>query len=176
MRFRSLCTIAVLPLLPAFAIGTACGGGATLQGDTYTDAEARYRIGRPGEGWQALDVEGQNDLAWSHADLAAVIQVNASCDPDLDIPLPVLTNHLLIGFTEREIRSEERVPLDAREALRTHVVAKLDGVPREMVLTVLKKNGCVYDFALVAPPGSRFERARQAYEAMIGGFHAGGDR
>ena len=100
----------------------------------------------------------------------------ASCDPDLDIPLSSLRNHLLIGFTERELRDERLVPLDSREALRTHLVAKLDGVPREMVLTVLKKDGCVYDFALVAPPGGEFERARGDYERLLAGFHAGGGR
>lgn len=172
LRLRPPPTLAVL----AIALGTACGGGASYTGETYRDAEATYRIGGPGSGWTSLDVEGQNDLAWSHSDLAAVIQVNASCSPELDVRLDVLTNHLLIGFTDRDIRSQETVPLDAREALRTHVVAKLDGVPREMLLVILKKDGCIYDFALIAPPGPRFERARTAYDALLGGFHAGGDQ
>ncbi len=160
-------------VLPLFA---ACGGGGQLRGDVYDDSEARFRIGLPGDGWERLDVEGQNDLAWSHSGLASVIQVNSSCDPALDIPLRALTAHLLIGFTEREIASEELVALDSREALRTQLVARLDGVPREMVLTVLKKDGCVYDFALVAPPGSRFARALSSYESVLSSFEAGGGR
>jgi hypothetical protein len=82
----------------------------------------------------------------------------------------------LFDFTEQEVLSEELVPLDGREALRTHVVAKLDGVPREMVLVVLKKDGCVYDVALVAPRGDSFSRARPVFETLVAGFHAGGDR
>lgn len=152
----------------------ACGGSGTLSGSEYRDPEASYRIGQMPGGWERLDVEDANDLAWENPGLAAVIQVNASCDPDLDIPLAALRNHLLIGFTERRVQDEQLVPLDSREALRTHLVAKLDGVPREMILTILKKNGCVYDFALVAPPGSEFARARQDYDALVGGFHVGG--
>jgi len=155
----------VLPLLAAIA---ACGGG-TYEGETYADDEARYRLSDPEGGWSRVEVDGQNDLAWAHASLGAVIQANASCNPSLDIPLVSLTNHLLIGFTERETLSEELVELAAREALRTHVRAKLDGVPRELLLVVLKKDGCVYDFALVAPPAS-FGRAQPTYDGMLRTF------
>lgn len=169
-RLRATTLMMVLLGLPV----AGCGGGGTLSGSVFQGAETSYRIGQLPQGWRRLEVEGHNDLAWSHGELAAVIQLNASCDPDLDIPLVALRSHLLIGFTDREVRDERLVPLDAREALRTHVVAKLDGVPREMVLMVLKKDGCVYDFALVAPPGPPFERARQDYRSLVGGFRAGG--
>ena len=97
--------------------------------------------------------------------------MNASCDTALDIPLVALTNHLLVGFTERsEVEPQALVQMDGREALRTHVVAKLDGVTRELLLTVLKKDECVYDFALLAPPGAPFAQSLPAYDAMLGGF------
>jgi hypothetical protein len=47
---------------------------------------------------------------------------------------------------------QDTLPLDSREALRTELSAKLDGVPRRFVVYVLKKDGCVYDFILVAAP------------------------
>lgn len=160
-------------MLGALAVA-GCGGAGHLEGHVFHGAETTYRVGHLGPDWRPLDVEDQNDLAFSDERTDAVVQVNSSCDPDLDIPLESLTRHLLIGFTDRQIRSQKRVPMDAREALRTHVVAKLDGVPREMLLYVLKKNECVYDFALVAPPGERYARARDAYEAFIAGFHTEG--
>ena len=147
-----------------------CGGGETFRNGEYRGAEVRYAVGPLNGPWQRVDVEGANDLAFRNPDLAAVIQVNASCEPDLDIPLEALTNHLLIGFTERMVRRQELVPMAEREALYTHVEAKLDGVPRELALTVLKKNGCVYDFALVAPPGEPFTRARTAFDGLLSGF------
>ena len=99
--------------------------------------------------------------------LGAIIQVNATCDPDMDVSLSGLRNHLLIGLTEREVQSEETISLDGREALRTHVVAKLDGVPREMMLTVLKKDGCVYDFMLI---GANDSAGVSAFERFVHGF------
>ncbi|MBW2460774.1 MAG: hypothetical protein JRH11_03945 [Deltaproteobacteria bacterium] len=152
--------------------GLACGGGGYEAG-VYEDSEARYRMEDPGAGWSRVDVAGENDMAFSNGNLAAVIQVNATCEPRTDAPLSALRNHLLIGWTEREIESEELVPMDDREALITHLIAKLDGVPRELVLTVLKKDGCIYDFALIAPPGDRFTQARPVYDRLLGTLSAG---
>ena len=161
MRGRLVCMILTL------AIG--CGGGGELRGSVFTDGEARYRVGDLDAGWERLDLD-QNDLAWRHPSIGAIVQVNATCDPFQDVPLTALTNHLLIGFTARELRSERLVPLDGREALRSHYVASLDGVPRELLFFVLKKDECTYDFALVAPPGAPFEEARPAFERFVAGF------
>lgn len=146
-----------------------CGGGGALVGDVYHDREARYRIGELGPGWQRIAIE-QNDLAWHHPEIGAVVQVNATCDPFQDVPLTALTNHLMIGFTDRDYRSSDVVPLDGREALRSHVVARLDGVARELLLYVLKKDECTYDFALVAPPGERYRRAEPDFERFVASF------
>ncbi|MBX3250607.1 MAG: hypothetical protein KF901_25745 [Myxococcales bacterium] len=144
----------------------ACGG-PRLEAGVYRDGPVAFAIAEPA-GWQRLSVGRSNDLAWERA--GAVIQINGACRDSLDIPLVALTNHLLVGFTEREIVAQELVPMDGREALRTHVRAKLDGVARELVLHVLKKDGCVYDMALVAPPGSPFDAARASYDALLESF------
>lgn len=152
-------------------ICAACGGSATYSDGTFVDRQTSFHIDPPGAGWRRLSVESQNDLAFEHEGTATLMQVNAVCDSALDIPLVALTNHLLVGFTERsELEPQAVVQMDGREALRTHVLAKLDGVPRELLLTVLKKDGCVYDFALLGPPGAPFASARPAYDAMLAGF------
>lgn len=149
-----------------------CGGGTHLHGRDYRDDEAHYRIGELGEGWAPITVQ-DNDVAFHSERLGAIVQVNASCDPAGDIPLTVLTNHLLAGFTQRQTLSEDLLPMDGREALRTHVVASLDGVPREMLIFVLKKNDCVYDLVLVAPQGEPFTRAQTVFESFVSGFTTG---
>lgn len=172
-------TLLILALASGGGLGIGCGAGSgSFEGGVYEGDEVRYELPPPGDGWRRVEVAGDaNDVAWAHEGLASVIQVNSSCNPELDIPLEALRNHLVIGFTERDYESEELVPMAAREALRTHLVAKLDGVPREMVFHVLKKNGCVWDFAVISPPDQRFERAEKAYQRMIAGFRTrGGDR
>lgn len=155
-------------LVPVLAL-SACGGGPHLRGRVYQDDEAHYRIGELGSGWAPITVQ-DNDLAFHNESLGAIVQVNASCDPATDIPLTVLTNHLLAGFTARDIQSEDLIPLDGREALRTHLVASLDGVPRELLIVVLKKNDCIYDFTLITPHDASFPRAQTVFEGFVAGF------
>jgi hypothetical protein len=153
-------------------VSMSCGGGPTFAHGVFREGERTFRVGALPTGWDRVDVDGQNDLAWYHAKLQAAIQVNASCDPEMDIPLEALTNHLLIGFTERQISEERLVPMDQREALRMVLVAKLDGVPRKMALIVLKKDGCVYDFSLIAPADDHFSVAMPHFESLLAGFRA----
>lgn len=168
MRAATVVPFVIAPTLLGLA---ACsGGGGQLRGAVYTDREAHYQIGPLAADWQRLDVEDQNDLAWRSARLSSIVQVNATCDPGSDVPLSALTNHLLLGFTERDVQEQEIVPMDGREALRTHVVARLDGVPRELLFYVMKKDDCVYDLALLAPVGPQFERALVEFEPFVAGF------
>jgi hypothetical protein len=167
---RSITTGRSIALALAISYAGCGGGGAHLHGNIYEDREARYRIGDLGGGWEPVHVASANDLAWHDPSTGAIVQVNASCDPSADIPLSVLTNHLLAGFTGRDVREQAVVPLDGREALRTHLVARLDGVPRELLFYVMKKNECVYDFALIAPEGDGFASALLRFEPFVQGF------
>jgi len=150
-----------------------CGSNGALTNGHYIDKEAAYYVGPLSTRWERIEVDDQNDLAWYNSALDAIIQVNASCDQSLDVPLKALTNQLLIGFTERQYKEQHLVPMSNREALKTHLLAKLDGVPNELVLTVLKKNGCVYDFSVMAPSDGRFAAARDDYESFLRGFRSG---
>lgn len=170
MRSVSRPLVLSLALSLAASVALGCGAAPRLRGQIYEDVEARYRIGDLGDGWDSIGVADANDLAWANGRTGAIVQVNASCDPAADAPLAVLTNHLLAGFTGREVREEAIVPMDGREALRTHVVARLDGVRRELLLYVMKKNECVYDLALIAPEGESFETALLHFEPFVQGF------
>lgn len=168
MRASLLLVVAIV--VTGCTLAGCSGSAGQLRGSIYRDREASYRVGTLSREWQRLAVEDQNDLAWSHEASASIVQVNSTCDPASDVPLSTLTNHLLMGFTERDIRDQAIVPMDEREALRTHVVARLDGVPRELLLYVMKKDDCVYDLALLAPVGASFERSLLEFEPFVAGF------
>ena len=152
----------------------ACGG-PTLRGGVYVDDEASYRVGQLGPEWTPIDL-AQNDLAWRNPSNGSIVQVNATCDPFQDVPLTSLTNHLLIGFTARDRRGSSLISLDGREALRSHIRASLDGVPRELLFYVLKKDECTYDFALIAPPGPAFESSAPVFDRFVREFSTEGAR
>ncbi|MGZ3457923.1 MAG: hypothetical protein ACXU86_05380 [Archangium sp.] len=131
-----------------------------------------YRVGPLPTVWAPAKVSGE-DLAWYTEDTGHALSVNATChgQGDTDAPLDVLTRHLLMGFTERLEVEQQKVVVDEREALRSYYRAKLDGVPVELLLLVLKKDDCVYDFTYVAPLG-RFEERVADFESLVRGFHA----
>ena len=160
------CAIGLLVVL------AACGGArgkGTLEGSVYRDGPIQFQIAPIPAGWRRIDA---TDAALAFRDEAhdASILVNARCKkPDDDTPLVALTNHLLIGSTEREFRSQAVEPFDNREAMHTHVRAKWDGVPMELDLFVMKKDGCVYDFVYMSPP-AHYESGTTEFETFVKGF------
>jgi hypothetical protein len=157
-----------LPLLAAVLLGSA-GCSAGLQGDTFHGEGFAFRIGALPPSWRRVDI--------SHAALAfrderdgGSVVLNGRCGVDgEDVPLDALTQHLFMRFTEREIVDQRVVPFDRREAMRTIVTAKLDGVPMKFETWVLKKDGCVYDVAYMAAP-LRFDRGAEEFERFVRGF------
>lgn len=152
------------------SITIGCATTGALQDGIYRGDRTAYRLAPPASDWTPVTVDHHNDLAWHSESKGAVMHVDSDCDPGLDIPLTALRNHLLIGFTERQEVEENVVPMDGREALRTHLTAKLDGVPREILLQILKKDDCVYDFGLITPPGASFEAALGDFDLLLASF------
>jgi hypothetical protein len=134
-------------------LATACGG-ASFQDGVYQGEHARYRVGPLDRSWHRVTVDG-NDLAFHRAG-TGTISVNATCTEYEDVPATALVNHLLFETTERNFLLEEVVTLDGRGARHVLVQAALDGVPLELELFVLKKDGCVFDLSNIrernAPP------------------------
>ncbi|HEX8950680.1 MAG TPA: hypothetical protein VF945_02490, partial [Polyangia bacterium] len=101
-------------------------GHIEAQGDAdrVCAGDVCYRVGALDERWRLVHQEGASVGFFSDA-VGGVIEANATCRDDADAaPLRALTRQLLIGYTERQIESQETVPLDRREALRTRVTAK----------------------------------------------------
>lgn len=162
-------SLARISCVAVLALTTACAG--TLKNGIYREGDVRYRVGSIPAGWKAVGLSG-NDLAYQSLDSPHSVAINATCEDHDDPPLDVLTRHLLMGFTERETLSQEVEALDGRDALRTRVTAKLDGVPVELVLVVLKKDGCVYDFTYLSPVGRGAERVA-VFDQLLAQFSAG---
>lgn len=111
----------------------------------------------------------ENDLAFMAKDSTHSMAINSTCEGHEDAPLAVLTQHLLMGFTDRTRVSQELRPMDGRESLQSHYQARLDGVPIELLLVVMKKDGCVYDLTYLAPKG-RFDEKLDSFERLLQQF------
>lgn len=152
-----------------FALLLALGCGHGLRDGYFSKGDIRYRVAAPPAGWRQLKLAG-NDLAYVSTDKAHSIAVNATCENHEDPPLDVLTQHLLLGFTDRQSLQTETLMLDGREALRSRYVAKLDGIPVDLDLVVMKKDGCVHDFVYLSPV-DRGDLQRPVFEQLLKEFH-----
>src|SRR5512138_585722 len=143
------------PLTPswwvAFAALTIVGcGKAAFDGRSYQASDVAFHIGPVPTTWHPLEVD-EARLAYRDPATETILSISARCGRDGDdVPLQALTQHLFIQFTERQVVAQKKFDLDGREALRTELNAKLDGVPRRFRVVVLKKNGCVYDISEIA--------------------------
>lgn len=166
----SLC-VQVAVVAAALTLGGAgCAAGASFKEGVFREGEhIAFRVPEPPASWRRLTMASAS-LAFRDDAARASVLVNAQCKrADDDTPLPALTNHLLIGTTERQLEAQTVTPFDGREVLQTKVKAKLDGVPFAFDIFVLKKDGCVYDFVLVAPAEGA-EASRVAFEGWVRGF------
>jgi hypothetical protein len=151
----------------------ACSAPNHLEGNLYQDGKVAFRVPQLPDGWARIDVTDAN-LAFRDEPREASILVDGRCNRrDHDAPLTALTEHLIMGTTERDVVSEETIPFDAREARHTVMRAKLDGVRMQYDIYVLKKDGCVYDLVYVAPP-ERFADGSARFEQFALGFHTVG--
>lgn len=152
------------------ALGCATSG---LEGNVYRHGDVKFRVGPVPADWRQLDDElGRSDLAafaFRAENAGATIGAAGRCNRDGDdIPLKSLTQHLHLGFTNREIQSETPQTLDGRDALRTQMSASLDGVQKHLTFVVLKKDGCVYDFWRIADQAPT--HGTEDFDRFVAGF------
>jgi hypothetical protein len=157
------------PLITAAVLLLVAGCSSGLSGDVLHGEGFAARVGPLPERWHRVEVTHAS-LAFRDEVDGATIVLNGRCGVDgEDVPLESLTQHLFLRFTEREIVEQRVVPFDHREAMRTVLTAKLDGVPMKFEVWVLKKDGCVYDIAYMASP-PHYARGAVEFERFVQGF------
>jgi hypothetical protein len=157
------------------AVLVLAGVGACAHADSFEDGvlrkgELTVRVGPVPPAWQRVRIEGA-DLAFRDQARDGSTMFDVRCGRSSDAPLTVLTEHLIMGTTDRDFVTQDVVPFDQREALHTLMRAKLDGVPMQYDIYVMKKDGCVYDLVYVAPP-MRFTAGATDFERFAKGLHA----
>jgi hypothetical protein len=152
------------------AVGLLLGGcrSVNLRDGVVVTPDTRYRIGPIPADWHQVNLK-DSDFSWVTSPAEFAFWVDSTCKQFDDIPLVALNRQLLIGFTEVQKVGQKTQTLDGREALFSTYRAKMDGVQRELGLVVVKKDGCIYDFAYVAPVGAYATRLGQ-FQALVDGF------
>lgn len=164
-KFRSIGCFLVL----AFALFVGGCTGPSFSGSVYRGPGYAFRVPQPPASWKRIDVDGKA-LSFVDEENGAIVAASGRCKIDgEDVPLRSLVQHLFLQFTEREVVVEEVVPFDGREALHTVVIAKLDGVPKQFDVWVLKKDSCVYDLYFIVDPAD-FNDSVGEFREFVHGF------
>jgi hypothetical protein len=147
---------------------TAFNNGVFHAGDVH------FAAGPIPASWQQVEPEnsdaGLESFAFRDESREITVGGTGRCNRDGDdVPLQALTQHLTIGFTERKPISEQQLTLDGRAALRTELMASLDGVPVHLVFVVIKKDRCVYDFWRIAPTTAQ---TTSDFDRFVSGFRS----
>src|SRR5687767_7524149 len=100
----------MLLALPALA---GCRRQVNFEDSVFSKPDVDYRVGELPEHWQRVYLK-DNDLAFSEVDTGRALSINSTCEGHDDPPLPVLTRHLLMGFTERQEQSQQLISMDGR--------------------------------------------------------------
>ncbi len=157
--------------MAVFALASACAHTDSFSEGVLRKGDLRVEVGPVPQTWRRVRVEGA-DLAFRDDAREGSTLFDVRCGRrDDDAPLSVLTDHLMMGTTERDIEIQDVQPFDRREAMHTLLHAKLDGVAMQYDIYVMKKDGCVYDLVYVAPPG-RFAEGAADFERFAAGVHA----
>lgn len=135
----------------------------------YLDRNHHYKVGFLPEGWKLTKDKGPG-IIFRDQNSKAIIATEAICgDAFEDLSLGLLTSHLLAGLKEVKKIREEIWKISDREALTTLVSADLDGVPVEINIAVIKKNGCQFDFLATTRPEFG-ESVSKDFETFVKGF------
>ncbi len=167
----------ILPVLPLLMVLFFCWsiwgcGASRFDGVEYRDRQVAFRLGALPEGMRQVETD-EARIALQNDTVGATVAVGARCGQKSDdVPLQALVQHLFLQFEDKKVISEEQFVLNSRAALRSEVVARLDGVKRHFVVVVMKKNRCVYDFLHVDGGGDApaLRKSRRDFDEMIQGF------
>jgi len=98
--------------------------------------------------WGKIDSE-KADYAFKHKKSRSIMVINSLCKKYDQTTLEQLTENILSGLQESKTTDKETLRLFDRESLRTKASGKLDGVTTHMLIEVVKKDRCIYDFVLI---------------------------
>lgn len=141
-RTTSLLLQSGLALCLALLSGCSLLGGESdlIRADTYkVDALP---------GWKSRDAK-DSDRAYVLPS-KNVVTVTSSCQRDTEASLELLTRHLLIGGRNVDFVEKRPMTVDNANGLFSRVRATYDGVRAYLLLFVVTKADCVFDFSLVS--------------------------
>jgi hypothetical protein len=139
-----------------------------VMGQQFVSPVYAFEVPLPEDEWRPVPDE-PSVLTLAHTHLAAGITISVTCQQARDVPLDILTRHLLFGFRDVEILQQTQQTLNGVPTLKTVARAHLDGREVQLCSLVVRRDGCVYDMVYFANPQD-YASGVPSFERMMAGF------
>lgn len=121
--------------------------------------------------WKETSSEGESDKAYRTPE-GNIATLTSTCTQDAKFNPEILTKQLLMGARKIKYQEKKKITVDSREGQFSDVKSTLDGKPFHLLIFVLPKNDCVFDFTLVGnKPFEAIER--EEFNSFFMGFKHG---
>jgi hypothetical protein len=150
LRQRNFC-IGIYALFAGMLVLNSCSLGGPLREEVKA---THFKAGRTPRGWISQkpktdkDAEGA-DVVYKDRATQSLIALNSTCFRYESTSLDRLAHQYESGLKDAETVSETELIVDGRRAVRVHLKGDFDGVRSEILVTVLRKNDCLFDFSMV---------------------------
>lgn len=122
--------------------------------------------------WVKIDSD-KADYAFKHKESRSIMVINSLCKKYDRTTLEQLTENILAGLQESKTTEKNKLRLFDRESLRTKASGKLDGVTTHMMIEVVKKDRCIYDFVLITKKSSLDKNLEADFIELVRSSQAG---
>lgn len=155
----------LLSTLTSACVSVNFGGGKVNRSEAYDFQNPPYPFrseAGPGD-------SGSVDHLWRNPINANTISVFSDCTQSGRSSLTAVQKGILGGVSQLEVLSSERMTFNNREAIRSVVSGKVEGVDTQIEMLLFEKNACVYALSYLALK-SNFSADQSAFKEFIKGF------
>ncbi len=154
-------------LLLAIALGLTVSSCSFFSGAPDKGIKSKtLKINFKKDGWSSTKAD-LADYAFKHGPSKSFLLVNSLCQKYDRTSLEQLTDNLLAGLQDSDILEQHERRLFGRASLRTHAVGSLDGVQTAMLIEVVKRDRCIYDFVLISQGNKVAEPIKRDFDVLL---------
>lgn len=116
--------------------------------------------------WNSIDPD-KSDYAFVHEQSGSILLISSTCKKYEASSYTQLTSTLLSGLDELAFEDATEVKIFGRKGNRVEANASLDGVQTYFLILTLRKNRCLYDYALITATKQYRKQLKGDFDALI---------
>jgi hypothetical protein len=127
-----------------------------------------YKFQAPDSSFRKIANE-QTDLAWQNEKTGNTIAILSECSETRDPSLSDLEGEMSQALNDPKLLKTQNITFEDRDALRSLIEGKVDGVTVDVDVLTFKKNSCSYTLTYVGR-AQGFEKDHAVFENFLKGF------